>query len=312
LGLRPLANPGHRRRPHRSGVRRRLVLVDPPLHRRSLPDAEARAWLSPPRRDRERRRRSHSDRANRCAGVRRHPGALLRYQHEVRAGQLCAKIDPRPFQVVVDEASANLAAAAARLKMDKVDLAHAKAALERHEALSKRRAISRKALANSRRAYERARTQLKLDEATAAQLEAALHVGEINLSYTDIVSPIDGTVVLRDVAIGQTATAGPETAPLFLVAADLTVVRVDANVSKNDIGEVKLGDKATFTVGSFPSRPFHGTVTQIGLSPQTIQNVVTYDVVITASNPDLLLEPGMTTTATIVVDRRDDSLRAPD
>ena len=231
---------------------------------------------------------------------------------KVRAGQLCAKIDPRPFQVVVDEASANLAAAAARLKMDKVDLAHAKAALERHEALSKRRAISRKALANSRRAYERARTQLKLDEATAAQLEAALHVGEINLSYTDIVSPIDGTVVLRDVAIGQTATAGPETAPLFLVAADLTVVRVDANVSKNDIGEVKLGDKATFTVGSFPSRPFHGTVTQIGLSPQTIQNVVTYDVVITASNPDLLLEPGMTTTATIVVDRRDDSLRAPD
>jgi HlyD family secretion protein len=105
---------------------------------------------------------------------------------------------------------------------------------------------------------------------------------------------------------------GSETAPLFLVAADLTVLHVDANVRKNDIGEVNLGDKATFTVGPFANRLFAGEVTQIGPSPQTIENVVTYDVVITASNPDLLVQPGMTATIRIVVDRRDNVLRAPD
>ncbi|MGC2224038.1 MAG: efflux RND transporter periplasmic adaptor subunit, partial [Methylocella sp.] len=239
---------------------------------------------------------------------------------KVKAGQICAKIDPLPYQTVVDQGNADLAAAEDRLEKDKTDLAHAKTAFERHEARrferasrrSKRRAISRKALDNSRRTYEQAQTQMKLDEATVAQLEAALHTGEINLGYTDIVSPIDGTVVSRNVAMGQTVTAGSETAPLFLVAADLTVIRVDANVSKNDIDEINLGDKATFAVESLPTRPFAGEVTQIGPSPQTIQSLATYDVVITASNPELLLEPGMTTTIKIVVDRRDNVLRAPD
>ena len=230
---------------------------------------------------------------------------------KVKAGQLCAKIDPHPYEVVMDQDKADLAAAEDRLQKDKADLAHKKAAFERHEALSKRRAVSRKALDNSRRAYEQAQTQTKLDEATITQLQAALHAAENNLGYTNIVSPIDGTVVSRNVAIGQMVAAGSETAPLFLVAADLTVIRVDANVSENDTSEVKLGDKATFTVNSFPNRPFAGEVTQIGPSLQAIQNLVTYDVVITASNPDRLLEPGMTTTIKIVVDRRDDVLRAP-
>ena len=230
----------------------------------------------------------------------------------MKAGQICAKIDPRPYQTVVDQGNADLAAAEVRLEKDKTDLAHAKAAFERHEARSKRRAISRKALDNSRRAYEQAQTQMKLDESTVAELEAALHAAEINLGYTDIISPIDGTVVSRNVAIGQTVPAGSETSPLFLVAADLTVIRVDANVSKNDIGEIKLGDKASFTVEPLPNRPFAGEVMQIGPSPQTIESLATYDVVITAPNPELLLKPGMTATIKIVVDRRDNVLRAPD
>jgi RND family efflux transporter MFP subunit len=231
---------------------------------------------------------------------------------KVKAGQICAKLDPRPYQTVVDQDNADLAAAEDRREKDKTDLAHAKAAFERHEARSKRRAISRKALDNSHRTYEQAQTQTKLDEATVAELQAALHAAETNLGDTDIVSPIDGTVVSRNVAIGQIVAVGSETAPLFLVAADLTVLHVDANVRKNDIGEVNLGDKATFTVGPFANRLFAGEVTQIGPSPQTIENVVTYDVVITASNPDLLVEPGMTATIRIVVDRRDNVLRAPD
>jgi H+-transporting ATPase len=231
---------------------------------------------------------------------------------KVKAGQICAKIDPGPYQTVVDQGNADLTAAEGRLEKDKTALAHAKVTFERHEARSKRRAISRKALDNSRRTYEQAQKQMKLDESTVAQLEAALHTAEINLGYTDIIAPSDGTVVSRNIAIGQTVPAGSKTAPLFLVAADLTVIRVDANVSKNDIGEINLGDKATFTVEPLPNRPFAGEVTQIGPLPQTIQSLATYDVVITASNPELLLEPGMTPTIKIVVDRRDNVLRAPD
>jgi H+-transporting ATPase len=231
---------------------------------------------------------------------------------KVKVGQICAKIDSRPYQTVVNQANADLAAAEVRLQKEKRDLAHAKAVFEHHEARSKRRAISLKALDKSRRAYEQAQTQMKLDESTVAKLEAALHAGEINLGYTDIVSPIDGTVVSRNAAIGETVPSGSETSPLFLIAADLTVIRVDANASKNDIDEIKLGDNASFTVGSFSNRPFAGEVTQIGPSPQAIQNVVTYDVVISTPNPELLLKPGMTATIKIVVDRRDDVLRVPD
>jgi H+-transporting ATPase len=239
---------------------------------------------------------------------------------KVKAGQICAKIDPRPYQTVVDQGNADLAAAEHRLEKDKTDLAHAKAAFERHEARrferaswrSKRRAVSRKALDNSRGAYEQTQTQTKLDEATVADLQAALHAAETNLGNTDIIAPIDGTIVSRNVKIGQTVAAGAETPPLFFIAADLSVMQVDGKFSEDALGEIKLGDKATFTVDSFPNRPFAGEVTQIRSSPQTTENVVTHDVVISASNPELLLEPGMTATIKIVVDRRDDILRAPD
>ena len=239
---------------------------------------------------------------------------------KVKAGQICAKIDPLPYQTVVDQGDADLAAAEDRLEKDKTDLAYAKTAFERHEARrfewaswrSKRRAISRKALDNLRRTYEHEQMQMKLDEATVAELRAALHAAETNLGDTDIIAPIDGTIVSRNVKIGQTVAAGAETPPLFLIAADLSVMQVNGKVSEDAVGEIKLGDKASFTVNSFPDRSFSGEVTHIGPSPQTIQNAATYDVVITASNPELLLKPDMTAAIKIVVDRRDDVLRAPD
>jgi heavy metal translocating P-type ATPase/RND family efflux transporter MFP subunit len=230
---------------------------------------------------------------------------------QVKAGQLCAKIDPRPYQIVVDQGKADLAVAEARLEKDKVNSAQAQAAFERHEALAQRRAHSRKARDKSRKAYEQAQAQIKRDEATVAQLQAVRHAAEINLGFTDIVSPIDGTVVSRNVEMGQTIAAGSETPPLFVIAADLTLTHIGAILSEKDIGEVKLGDKASFSVASFPNHPFAGEVTQILPSSQTIQNVATYDVVISAPNPDLLLKPGMTATIRIVVDRRDDVLRVP-
>ena len=220
----------------------------------------------------------------------------------VKAGQLCAKIDPRPYQVVVDRDMADLAAAKTRLEKDKADLARAKAAFDRHEALRKRRAISRKALERARKAYEQMQTQTQLEEATVAQLQAALNTAETNVGYTDIISPIDGTVVSRNVEMDQTVAVGAET-PLFLVAADSTVLQVNAKLTQKDIGEVKLGDKASLTVQTLPNRSFAGEVTQISRSPAILQNVATYDVVISVPNPDLLLKPGMNATVNIVIDR---------
>jgi HlyD family secretion protein len=118
--------------------------------------------------------------------------------------------------------------------------------------------------------------------------------------------------VTRAVETGQTVAASFQTPTLFLIATDLTLMQVDTNVSESDVGVIKMGDKASFTVESFSKRPFSGEVTQVRQSPQTIQNVVTYDAVISAPNQELLLKPGMTATAHIVIDKRDDVLRAPD
>jgi HlyD family secretion protein len=221
---------------------------------------------------------------------------------QVKAGQLCAKIDPRPYQIVVDQNRADLQATEARLEKDKADLTQAKAAFESHEAQAKRPATSRKAIEKSRRAFERAQTQTKRDEAKVAELQAALQAAETNLGYTDIVSPIDGTVVSRNVELGQTVAADSETPRLFVIAADLALAHIDATISAKDSGEVKLGDKASFTVEAYPNRTFSGTVTQVRPSTHAHEHAATTDVVISAPNPDLLLEPGMAATIRIVIE----------
>jgi RND family efflux transporter MFP subunit len=139
---------------------------------------------------------------------------------KVKAGQFCAKIDPRPFQIMVDQNKSDLAEAETRYERDKAAVTEAKAAFEHREELAKRRAISQKAIDKSRNAYEQAQARTKHDEATVAQLQSALHAAETDLGYTEIVAPVDGTVVSRNVAIGQTVAAGSEAPPLFLIATD--------------------------------------------------------------------------------------------
>lgn len=139
---------------------------------------------------------------------------------KVKAGQLCAKIDPRPYQVIIDQNKSDLAEAEARFAKDKAGLAKAKTAFERFEALAKRRAVSQKAIDKSRKTYDQAEARAKLDEETVAELQAALHAAETNLDYTNVVAPVDGTVVSRNVEIGQTVTATSDAPPLFLIATD--------------------------------------------------------------------------------------------
>ena len=124
-------------------------------------------------------------------------------------------------------------------------------------------------------------------------------------------SPVDGTVVSRNVTMGQTVAASFQTPTLFLIATDLTKMQVDTNVSESDIGGIKDGNKAIFTVDAFPKRTFEGAVAQVRQSPQTVQNVVTYDVVVSVDNTDLALKPGMTAATRIVIDQRHDVLRVP-
>lgn len=230
---------------------------------------------------------------------------------KVKAGQLCAKLDPRPYQTVIDREKADLAIAQARLKKDEVRLDRAKAALERNEVLASRGAVSRIVLGNSHAAYEKAQARTTQDEAAIARRRASLHAAEIDLARTEIISPIDGTVASRNVEMGQMIGASKET-PLFLVVPDLSIIQVDTKVSAKDIGEIKLGDQASFTVDTLLDRAFTGEVSQISQSPQMVEDFASHDVVISAANPDLSLAPGTKATVQIMVDRRDNVIRVPD
>jgi len=172
-------------------------------------------------------------------------------------------------------------------------------------------AVSQDAYDSAKSAYDQALAQITFDEATIQQRQASLDAAQVNLDYTDIVSPVDGTVVSRNVTMGQTVAASFQTPTLFLIATDLARMQVDANVSESDVGGIKLGNKATFTVDAYPKRTFEGKVAQVRQSPQTVQNVVTYDVVISVDNTDLTLMPGMTAASRIVVDQRNDVIRVP-
>jgi len=233
------------------------------------------------------------------------------FNTQVKAGQVCAQIDPRPYQTVVNQDKALLGVAMAQLEKDKANLAYTKINYERNKWLAERDSVSKDAADVAKNAYEQAQAQLDLDTATIAQRKAELDAAEVNLGYTNIISPVDGTVVSRNVTQGQTVAASFQTPTLFLIATDLTKMQVDTNVSESDIGGVKQGDKATFTVDAFPKRTFEGTITQVRQSPQTVQNVVTYDAVIGAANGDLALKPGMTASTRIIVDQRSDVLRVP-
>ena len=233
------------------------------------------------------------------------------YNTKVKTGQVCATIDPRPYQSLVDQAKANLDIAKAQLEKDKALLVYAKINSERRATLVAKESESKDIADLALSAYDQALAQIGLDQATIEQHQAALDTATINLGYTSIVSPVDGTVVSRNVTQGQTVASSFQTPTLFLIATDLAKMQVDTNVSESDIGGVKEGNKATFTVDAYPARIFDGAVTQVRQSPQTVQNVVTYDAVVGVANADLALKPGLTASTRIVVAERSNVLRVP-
>jgi HlyD family secretion protein len=156
-----------------------------------------------------------------------------------------------------------------------------------------------------------AEAQLENARAQVTQYQAALRQAEINLEHTVIVAPVDGVVVSRTVDVGQTVAASLQAPTLFTIAQDLTKMQVDTNVAEADVGRVQVGHRATFTVDAFPARTFRGEVVQIRKAAQVLQNVVTYDVVVSAANPDLLLLPTMTANVRIITEQRESVLQVP-
>jgi HlyD family secretion protein len=156
-----------------------------------------------------------------------------------------------------------------------------------------------------------AEAMLQTALANVGQQEAAVRQAQVDLDHTEIRAPVDGVVVSRTVDVGQTVAASLQAPTLFTIAQDLTDMQVDTNVDEADVGRIRVGLGATFTVDAFRSQTFSGEVMQVRKAPQTVQNVVTYNVVVSARNPDGRLLPGMTANVRLVVDRKESVLKAP-
>jgi HlyD family secretion protein len=233
------------------------------------------------------------------------------FNSEVKEGQLVARIDPAPFQTRVAEMEANVQNMKGNLARAAADLAQRKLDLDRAKSLYEQDLIAKADFDNARTAHQTSLAGIQIGEAQVRQAEATLKKARLDLNYTQIHSPVNGTVISRNVDVGQTVAASFQTPVLFLVAKDLTQMQVDTNVSESDIGGSPAGKEAIAVVDASPKEPFKGKVIQVRNAPLAVQNVVTYNVVIGVENIDLRLKPGMTANVSIVVDRRDNVLKVP-
>ena len=229
----------------------------------------------------------------------------------VREGDVIMRLDPSLFETQVEQTRANLVRAEADTEQLRVSLDDTRVQLERAEDLAARQLISDTALEAAQVSVRSTEAQLKSSEAGITQAMASLNQNEVNLQHTVIRAPIDGIVISRLVDVGQTVAASLQAPELFVIAADLTKMRVIANIDESDVGRIRPNQYVTFTVDAFPDEEFEGSVSQIRLEPVVTQNVVTYATVIDAPNPYLRLKPGMTATITLETARRENVLRIP-
>lgn len=229
----------------------------------------------------------------------------------VTQGQILAQIDQPPFQARVSQARAAVKSTKGNLAKAKNMAAQRKRERDRMAILRPQAFVSQADLDLAETNYRDAEANVEVTQAQLDQAEATLASAELDLGYTTIYSPVNGIVVSRNVDVGQTVAATFQTPTLFVIAQDLTQMQVDANVSEADIGGVVEGKSANFRVDAYPKQFFEGIVTQVRNAPISIQNVVTYDVVITVDNRELKLKPGMTANVTIVKAKKENPLRVP-
>jgi HlyD family secretion protein len=219
------------------------------------------------------------------------------FNSKVKKGQLIAELDKSLLQATVDQAKGTLLNAQSQLVF-------AQNNFTRQNLLFKTDAISKAD-------YDTALNTLNAAKASVKSAEAQVRSAEKNLSYADIYSPIDGVVLNRNVSVGQTVAASFSTPTLFVLAKDITKMEVEANVDEADIGDVKAGERASFTVDAFINDQFAGTVEDIRLHPSVSSNVVTYTTIINAPNDDMKLKPGMTASIIIYTKEVNNALLIP-
>jgi HlyD family secretion protein len=229
----------------------------------------------------------------------------------VKQRQPLAQIDPQPFKARVSQARAAVKSARGNLAKAKNMTVQRTLERDRMAALRPEAFVSQADLDLAETNLRDAKANVEVMQAQLDQAQATLASAELDLGYTTIYSPVNGIVVSRNVDVGQTVAASFQTPTLFVIAQDLTQMQVNANVSESDIGGVAEGKPARFRVDAYPKQFFEGTVTQVRNAPISIQNVVTYDVVIAVDNRDLKLKPGMTASVTIVTDKKENPLRVP-
>ena len=229
----------------------------------------------------------------------------------VRSGEVIARLDPSLFETQIQQAQANLIRAEADVERLTVSVEDARTKLTRAEGLSARNLIPETELEAAQVEVRSAQAQLRSSQASMTQAEASLNQAQVNLQHTVITAPIDGIVISRSVDVGQTVAASMQAPILFLLAADLTEMKVNANIDESDVGRIRPGQVVTFRVDAYPDEEFEGRVSQIRLEPIVVENVVTYATQIEVPNLDLKLKPGMTATVTLEIARRDDVPRIP-
>ena len=229
----------------------------------------------------------------------------------VREGDVIMRLDPSLFETQLEQARANLLRSEAEVERLSVAVDDAATQLRRSRELAAGELISETELEAAEVALRSAEAQRKSAQAQVRQSQASLSMNEVNLEHTVIRAPIDGIVTSRLVDVGQTVAASFQAPELFVIAADLTKMRVIANIDESDVGRIRPNQRVTFTVDAFPAEEFEGSVSQIRLEPIVTQNVVTYATVIDAPNPELKLKPGMTATVTVEVARRENVTRIP-
>jgi HlyD family secretion protein len=229
----------------------------------------------------------------------------------VRKGQIIARLDPTLLQTQIEQQRANVTRAEADLERLRVSLADSRQKLDRAKTLFEKQLLPRTELETAEVNVRSAEAQIRSSEAGLVQAKSQLNTAQVNLAHTVIAAPIDGIVISRAVEPGQTVNAGMSAPTLFVLAADLTKMQVNANIDEADVGKMRPGQAVTFRVDAYPTETFTGAVEQVRLQPTTVQNVVTYQTVIQVPNLELKLKPGMTATVNIEVARKNNVLRIP-
>lgn len=233
------------------------------------------------------------------------------YNSEVKKGQLLAQIDPANFQASVDQNRAQINNAEANLAKLNAEMVMAQKTYNRYKNLYAKNFVARSELDQAESDYLAKKAAIGAQQASIAQARATYKTAMTNLGYTKIIAPVDGTIISRDIDVGQPVAASFQAPELFTIAQDLKKMQIEVNVSEADIGQVKEGQDVEYTLDGYPDSTFYGKVTQVRLDSTTTSNVVTYTVIVSVSNEDLKLKPGMTANVSIITNRSSNVLCAP-